>query len=149
MSLFCFCTSLAVFFDYILTFTLLAPVLVILASLKGERGVPPRFPTLLIPDSHNKLTTTKSVAEDSTVEEKLHPWIYSYSKFLHSTVGRISAILVASVLIVVASFGVATMRQVPKYVLGLTENPPTLSDLHLNHRRHFLQTPLWPTQFSR
>ncbi|CAD5214420.1 unnamed protein product [Bursaphelenchus okinawaensis] len=91
MSLFCLCTSFALLFDYILTFTMLAPVISL--CTKNEKQFTP-------------LATVLSESEAQRVPRG----ILMYSKFLCSTKGRITGIVLFIVMHIFTYWGVVTMR---------------------------------------
>lgn len=101
MSLFCFTTSLAVFFDYILTFTLLAPV-IYLVTPEGK-------PTTEIAHLSNSKPHLHQPQQLESLEEVAKP-IYYYTKFICSNYGRATAILVLLGLYVISYTGVVTMK---------------------------------------
>ncbi|KAI1725332.1 patched family domain-containing protein [Ditylenchus destructor] len=99
MSLFCLCTSIAVFLDYLLTFTLLAPI-ILLVSPKDKQPV--------ATNSQTSTNLVPSVAADSKTEIPMA--IRKYSAFLHSTTGRIIAFMSLILLYIVALMGVLNMK---------------------------------------
>src|SRR4051794_9456204 len=94
---------MAVFIDFILTFSLLAPLLVLLSAHCAKQSdeesksiQPPSLP--LLPPPHLSPPSPSA-------------WILSYADFLHSTRGRISAIFVAIALYSVGISGVLRLTK--------------------------------------
>uniref|UniRef100_A0A915D3S9 SSD domain-containing protein n=1 Tax=Ditylenchus dipsaci TaxID=166011 RepID=A0A915D3S9_9BILA len=96
MSLFCLCTSIAVLFDYFLTFTLLAPIVLLVSPKHKLPALPP--------------TEEPSVAEHKLVLKNISPSIHKYSAFLHSKKGRVAAFVLSVTLYIIATIGVANMK---------------------------------------
>lgn len=99
MALFCLSTSVALLGDYILTYTLLAPVLLFCErnnrhSLSDNDQVEEKQQSEVSEDGRMRQTSCMAV----------------YSRFLVSLQGRVMAGVVLTVLLLVASFGVARMR---------------------------------------
>ncbi|KAF7639517.1 SSD domain-containing protein [Meloidogyne graminicola] len=109
MSLFCLCTSIGVFIDYILTFTLLAPVLVLLSAY-----FPIKQTTTLI--SQQEFTNEKPLISSLIPQRHSITFIststtsYQYAEFIHSIKGRILAFLLAIILYVAGISGVLRFK---------------------------------------
>uniref|UniRef100_A0A915AY64 SSD domain-containing protein n=1 Tax=Parascaris univalens TaxID=6257 RepID=A0A915AY64_PARUN len=88
MSMFCLCTSLACLIDYILTFTLFAPVLYMSADYNDEY-----------------ISGEKLGEKQSDIK-----WTANYSKFLCSPYGKLSVILILIVLYTLSTIGVLSMK---------------------------------------
>uniref|UniRef100_A0A914MG56 SSD domain-containing protein n=1 Tax=Meloidogyne incognita TaxID=6306 RepID=A0A914MG56_MELIC len=110
MSLFCLCTSIGVLVDYILTFTLLAPVLVLLST---------HFPTtkqtsILLPPQQPENNEKPLIALMTPQQLPSTPQTcskaFQYAKFIHSTKGRFSAFLLAIILYIVGTSGVLRFK---------------------------------------
>ncbi|VDM95086.1 unnamed protein product [Thelazia callipaeda] len=93
MSLFCLCTSLACFFDYIFTFTLFAPI-ICMAKSKNNNGY------------------TAPLIKLSRREKRIKHFIASYCKMICSRTGRISVIFLLMVLYTLSTLGVAKMKRI-------------------------------------
>lgn len=101
MSLFCLCTSFALLFDYIFTFTLLAPVIFLCTPTKSED---PKQRSLLL----NQPEEIKPQPLDPLKDIPSH--IVKYSKFICSNKGRVITILLFIVMHIFAYWGVVTMK---------------------------------------
>uniref|UniRef100_A0A915LQA8 SSD domain-containing protein n=1 Tax=Meloidogyne javanica TaxID=6303 RepID=A0A915LQA8_MELJA len=111
MSLFCLCTSIGVLVDYILTFTLLAPVLVLLST---------HFPTtkqtsILLPpqqpeNNEKPLIALMTPQQPPSLTPQTCSKAFQYAKFIHSTKGRFSAFLLAIILYIVGTSGVLRFK---------------------------------------
>lgn len=103
MSLFCFCTSVALFFDYLVTYSILAPIIY-----------------LITPPSESEFEEDKelSVKKENQFFEFLVPqipdkipyFISIYSKFICNKGGRLTALLIMFILYTVSYTGVVTMK---------------------------------------
>lgn len=93
------------FFDYILTFTLLAPI-VTWVTLKYE--VPK------INQENVNFLEEKSLPNENMKfapkDEKISPWISNYAKFLNGKMGRISAFILLILVYVIATLGLFRMK---------------------------------------
>ncbi|CAD5220555.1 unnamed protein product [Bursaphelenchus xylophilus] len=95
MSLFCLCTSFALLFDYILTFTMLTPVICLCTPTDEKKDFSPLTPAL---------------ADSPNSSQRLPRHVLWYSKFICSTEGRVIAIILFIVMHIFAYWGVATMK---------------------------------------
>uniref|UniRef100_A0A7E4W4C6 SSD domain-containing protein n=1 Tax=Panagrellus redivivus TaxID=6233 RepID=A0A7E4W4C6_PANRE len=100
MSLFCFSTSVALFVDYILTFTILAPIIYLCTPESASEIIEARAPSakkdvLILPELPNL---------------QLSNIVKSYTNFICSKPGRIISLSLLGFLYVVSYFGVATMK---------------------------------------
>lgn len=102
MSLFCLCTSFALFFDFILTFTFLAPIIYLSTPEKGDI----KEAALLAP---NGISTTNEKHEISPLSNVPAGFV-AYSKFICSKYGRIAMIIAFIGLHTFAYCGIVTMK---------------------------------------
>lgn len=115
MSLFCLCTSIGVFFDYLLTFTLLAPIIICttpkyntqknVGILEVELAEETNFiKEKTLPNGAVKLPL-KNIPED-----KISKWVLIYAKFLNSNFARILAFILLILIYIISTFGLLQMR---------------------------------------
>ncbi|KAI6188144.1 Patched-related protein 9 [Aphelenchoides besseyi] len=102
MSMFCLCTSFALLFDYILTFTFLAPILYICTPK----------PHVEQKEVVSLLTQTNVVVEkvESAPLKNIPSYVVWYSKFVCSWKGRVAMLIVCCILHVFSTSGLITMR---------------------------------------
>jgi hypothetical protein len=104
MSLFCLCTSFALFFDFILTFTFFAPVIYLCTPEKPNDAKD----LALLPQ--NGLVPPIEKSEVSPLKH-VPSYFINYSKFICSKYGRICMLIVFFVLHFFASYGgISTMK---------------------------------------
>lgn len=104
MSLFCLCTSIAVFIDYILTFTLLAPIIIL---------VTPKYDTKIAEFEINQENINflkKPIVNTTLKDEKISQWILKYVKFLNGKMGRSFAFILLILVYVIATLGLFRMK---------------------------------------
>uniref|UniRef100_A0A183BLX9 SSD domain-containing protein n=1 Tax=Globodera pallida TaxID=36090 RepID=A0A183BLX9_GLOPA len=112
MSLFCLCTSIAVFIDYLLTFTLLCPVVVLLSS------PPPAHVHLQLNLNRRPLASSDKFPSPpltappvpAPVPPSPPSWVHRYALFLHSVNGQMMALFVAAILYTIGISGVLRLK---------------------------------------
>lgn len=102
MSLFCLCTSFALFFDYILTFTLLAPI-ICMSTPTPSSDI--KEATLLPQNGRSVAEISEKLSSNQT-----QGYFIRYSRFICSVYGRVLMIFVLVSLHVFSYYGIATMR---------------------------------------
>lgn len=97
MSLFCLCTSIALFVDYILVFTFLTPAIYLLTKEDADTEIHP--------------TSKKELLQLSEFRpRKLPRFVEWYADFVTSKKGIFSVALFLTCIYVISYFGVVTMK---------------------------------------
>lgn len=97
MSLFCLCTSIALFVDYILVFTFLTPVVYLLTQEDSDTEIHPTFKKELYNLSELRI-------------RKLPLFVEWYADFVTSKKGIFSVAFFLTCIYVISYFGVVTMK---------------------------------------
>uniref|UniRef100_A0AC35U0P5 SSD domain-containing protein n=1 Tax=Rhabditophanes sp. KR3021 TaxID=114890 RepID=A0AC35U0P5_9BILA len=88
MSMLCCCTSIAILIDFILTFTLFLPCLILIGKQKGEKK-----------SDFNELK-----------KRKKEIWAKNYVTFICSKKGKVVAVFLVAILYIFSSYGLANMK---------------------------------------
>ncbi|KAF8359949.1 ptr-11 [Pristionchus pacificus] len=101
MSIFCLATSLSLFFDYILTYTILGPVVFLLSSSYAKTETEPK-------DEELALAVVNPI-EKPPLKEK-QTLLSRYSSFVTSISGNLLCLVIVSSLFAVCTLGVLKMK---------------------------------------
>ncbi|KHN83637.1 Patched-related protein 9 [Toxocara canis] len=107
MSMFCLCTSLACLIDYILTFTLFAPI-------------------LFMSDDTNEGYNS---AEKASQQQSGKKWTATYSRFVCSSYGKLSALLILVSLYTLSTIGVISMKSTFEPAKAFPSDSPLANSL--------------------
>ncbi|TKR78121.1 hypothetical protein L596_018980 [Steinernema carpocapsae] len=113
MSLFCLCTSIAVLLDFVLTFTLFAPIMVLCAESKDK-------------DSSNSY----SLSLQSSGPKETSELFFCYTKFICSAKGRVVALIAMCLLYLVSGVGIVSMRSTFEPAKAFPSDSPLANSLY-------------------